>query len=294
MSEYPYGGAVGAADCGLGAPKACDPSNCRIGAPRGRVNLQHEGAHSRQGAGSRPRWWAHIKEATHITRERDPIYGLRVAMMVSPEEDVAAVQYRVSDLVLGAIALVGGPPTTPDWTVVDAESAVREDDAPEWTALHVPIPDHNALDDGTLARAVDDDTGRTVHGPVSGLTGEPVAVAREVPGYETFVVRAHRREWETLLGEATGWAPFEGDSRLVERILIAHSRRWIAGQLEGSGFGLPGTDAAISPLRSERPARDNDLAWLLAPDDSRNPPRETIDDLLRCLTHAAGAAGCRA
>ena len=224
-------------------------------------------------------------------------------MMVSPDEDVAAVQYRVSDLVLGAIALVGGPPTTPDWTIVDAESAVREDDAPEWTALHMPIPDHNALDDETLARAVavasvlsamDDDTGRTVHGPVSGLTGEPVAVSREFPGYETFVVRAHRREWEALLGEATGWAPFEGDSRLIERILIAHSRRWVAGQLEGSGFGLPGTDATISALRSERPARDNDLAWLLVPEDSRNPSHETIDDLLRRLTQVAGAAGSRA
>ena len=39
------------------------------------------------------------------------------------------------------IAMACRPPTTPDWTVVDGESALREDDALKWTALHMPIPD---------------------------------------------------------------------------------------------------------------------------------------------------------
>ena len=60
----------------------------------------------------------------------------------------------------------------------------------------MPIPDHNALDDETLARpvtiagalaAMDDHTGQTVQGPPSGDTGEAIAVAREVPEYGTFI-----------------------------------------------------------------------------------------------------------
>ena len=196
--------------------------------------MQRNAAHGHDGAGSRPGWWAHITQATRIARDREPICGLRLEMTVSADEDAPAVRFRVSDLVHGGTALVGGPPTTPDWTVVDAESALREDDALGWTALHMPIPDHNALDDETLTRAVavagalaamDDDTGRTVQGPASGLTGEPIAVVREVPKYETFVVRAHRREWEGVLGDATDWTSFEGNRRIVERNLLAHSRR---------------------------------------------------------------------
>ena len=39
-------------------------------------------------------------------------------------------------------------------TMVDAYSALHEGDGFEWTALHMPILDHNALDDETLARVV--------------------------------------------------------------------------------------------------------------------------------------------
>ena len=163
-------------------------------------------------------------------------------MTVCLHEDVSAVQYRVSDLVHGAIALAGGPETTPDWTLVDAESALVEEGATEWTALHMPIPDYSILDDDTLAHAV--------------------AAAREVPHYETFALRAWRREWEAILGEATGWKVFGGSLRIVERSLLAHSRRWISGRLEGSGYGLPEIGPGIILLHSERPARENDLAWL--------------------------------
>ena len=265
--------------------------------------MQGDTAQGRKGAGSRPRWWAHFTNATRIAREREPICGLRLEMTLSPEEDEAAVQFRVSDLVHGAIALAGGPPTTPDWTVVDAESALREGDALQWTALHMPIPDHTALDDETLAHAVaiagalaamDDGTGQTVQGPASGLTGEPIAVAREIPEHDTFVVRAHRREWEAVLGEATDWTRFEGNTRIVERNLLAHSRRWVARQLDGSGYGMAKAETVITLLRSEGPARDNDLAWLFVPDRSGKPPRETIDELLSRLTRANGAAGQQA
>ena len=52
----------------------------------------------------------------------------------------------------------------------------------------MPIPEHNALDDETLARpvtiadalaAMDVHTGQTVQGPPSGDTGEAISVARE-------------------------------------------------------------------------------------------------------------------
>ena len=105
----------------------------------------------------------------------------------------------------------------------------------------------------------------------------------------TFVVRAHRRDWEALLGEATDWTSFEGNRRIVERNLLTHSRRWIARRLEGSGYGMHKGDMVITLLRSERPARDHDLAWLLVPDDSRNPPRAAIDELLSRLMHATHA-----
>ena len=36
------------------------------------------------------KYWAHVGEATRITRERNPIYELRLAMTASPDEDVAA------------------------------------------------------------------------------------------------------------------------------------------------------------------------------------------------------------
>ena len=181
-------------------------------------------------------------------------------MTVCPDKDVAAVQYRVSDPVHSAIAVAGGSTTTPDLTVVDDESAVRGDDALEWTALHMPIPDRTSLDDETLARtvaiagalaAMDDDTGCTLHYPTGRLTGEPVAVAREVLEYGIFVVRANRRGWEPVLGEATGWSPFEGHRRIVEHRLLVHSRHWIAGQLEVNGYVLLAADEVITLLRSE-------------------------------------------
>ncbi len=56
----------------------------------------------------------------------------------------------------------------------------------------MPIPDHEVLDDERLARAVtivsalaamDDETGQTVRGPSSRITGETIAVARSMkPG----------------------------------------------------------------------------------------------------------------
>ena len=267
--------------------------------------MQHDAANDRKGAGSRPGWWSHIVNAARIMREREPFCGLRLEMTVPPDEDPANVQYRVSDLMHGAIALAGGPPTTPDWTAVDGESTLREEDEDECqvTALHMPIPDRIALDDETLERAVviawalaamDDETGRTVQGPVSGLTGQPILLAREIPMCRIAVVRAHRREWEAVLADATGWTSFEGNRRLAERILLAHSRRWIAGQLEGIGYALPGTHSAITLLRSERPARENDLAWLMAPNKSLNRRRRTIDRILHRLTFTPGTAGRRA
>ena len=98
-------------------------------------------------------------------------------MTVSPDEDKAGVQFLVSELAHEAIALVSGPPTTLDWTVVDGESGLCEDGALEWTALDMPIPDQTALDDETFAHAVaiagalaavDDGAGQTVQGPPSG------------------------------------------------------------------------------------------------------------------------------
>ena len=140
----------------------------------GRTIAQRNIAHGRKGAGSRPRWWAHFTLATRIAREREPTSGLRLEMTVSPDEDKAGVQFLVSELVHEVIALVGGPPTTPDWTVVDAESGLCEEGALEWSGLDLPIPDQTALDDETFARAVatagalaamDDGAGQTVQGP---------------------------------------------------------------------------------------------------------------------------------
>ena len=261
--------------------------------------MQDSSTYSRKEAANRPRWWAHITQATRIRREREPIGGLRLAMTVCSDEDLSAVQYRVSDLMHAAIALAGGPATAPDWTLVDGEGPMHEDDAPGWTAFHMPIPDDEAFDDERLAHAVaiagalaamDDKTGQTVRGPTSGLTGDAIAVAREIPGYGSFAVRARRREWEAVLASATGWTPFEGNDRLIERILLVHSRRRIVGRIEGSGYRLSGTDPAIALLRSERPRRENDLAWLLAPDDGRTPSRKSIDEILGRLAYIAGAA----
>ena len=77
----------------------------------GRTIVQRNIAHGRKGAGSRPRWWAHLTLATRIAREREPTSGLRLEMTVSPDEDKAGVQFLVSELVHEVIALVGGPPT---------------------------------------------------------------------------------------------------------------------------------------------------------------------------------------
>lgn len=54
---------------------------------------------------------------------------------------------------------------------------------------------------------------------------------------------------------------------------------------------LPETLTVITLLRSDRPAQDKDLAWLLVPDNSRDPPRETIDKILGRLAPATGATG---
>ena len=119
---------------------------------------------------------------------------------------------------------------------MDAESALREGEGAAWTALHMPIPDHTALDDETLARAVaiatalaamDDGMVETVEGPAGALTGEPIAVARDIPEHGISVVRAYRPEWEAMLMDGTNWTPFEGNRRIVERNLLAHSRRRI-------------------------------------------------------------------
>lgn len=267
--------------------------------------MKHDASHDSKGTGSRPGWWTHIVKAARIMREREPFHGLRLEMTVPPDQEPAAVQYRLSDLVHGAIALAGGPPTTPDRTAVDGESALREEDEFKCalTALHMPIPDRIALDDETLERAVviacalaamDDRTGRTVRGPASGLTGQPIALAREIPVYRIFAVRAHRLEWEAVLADATGWTAFEGNPRLVERILLAHSRRWIARQLEGSGYALPGNEAAVTLLHGGWPERDSDLAWLLLPDERLKPGRKTIGRVLRRLALAPGTACPRA
>ena len=62
---------------------------------------------------------------THRARTRA---DLRIAleMTVSPDEEEAAIQFRVSDLVQVGIALAGGPSTTPDWTVVDGRAGCVE------------------------------------------------------------------------------------------------------------------------------------------------------------------------
>ena len=90
------------------------------------------------------------------------------------------------------------------------------------------------------------------------------------------------------LGDATGWTPFEGNRRLVERNLLAHSRRWIARQLECSGYGMPETDTVITLLRSERPDRDNDLAWLLGPTTAESRPAKRLTN--SCAASRAASA----
>ena len=133
-----------------------------------------------------------------------------------------------------------------------------------------------------------------VQGPPSGFTGEPFAVAREVPEYDIFVVRADRREWEALFGHAMDGPRFEGNSRIVERNLLAHSRRWIARQFEGSGYSVSKAETVITLLRSERPAQENDLASLVVPGKSSKPPRDTIEEILSRLTSANDRVGHRA
>ena len=186
---------------------------------------------------------------------------------------------------------------------MDGESGLCEEGALEWTGLDLPIPDQTALDDETFAHAVaiagalaamDDGAGQTVQGPPSGFTGEPIAVAREVPEYDIFVVRADRREWEALIGHAMDWPRFEGNSRIVERNLLAHSRRWIARQLEGSGYSISKAETVITLLHSERPAQENDLASLVVPGKSSKPPRDTIEEILSRLTSANDRVGHRA
>ena len=56
---------------------------------------------------------------------------------------------------------------------------------------------------------------------------------------------------------------------------------------------MPEPETVVTLLRNERPARNDDLVWLIVPDMSQHPSLETVGELLERLTSVTTAAGQR-
>ena len=156
----------------------------------------------------------------------------------------------------------------PAWEV-NSESALREGEYLGWTAIHMPISDHSALDDETLAHAVavasalatmDVGSGNERVRPTGSRTNPLRSLAKFSDSRPSRCVSIAADGSQCLAPRAR--LLFRENSRLIERTLIAHSRRWLLSRHESSGYAMPEPEAVVTLLRNEgpRPERRSRLA----------------------------------
>ena len=152
--------------------------------------------------------WVDISSGTEVQREREPQRLLRVTG-VAGGGDLVAMSFWLGDLAYTAIALVSGQWFAPDWSSVDMEVPLDEDEAEtrDWIAVQVPIPGPTGLDALALKRSIqilgalasmDRPDGLTVEGPK--VAGDERADDEEPERPDLIVCEAPIAAWRSVFG----------------------------------------------------------------------------------------------